>query len=250
MRRAAATAALCLCFASTAARAAGDCLVCHGEKEFKDAAGRSLFVDPAKHKASVHGALACNDCHTQIKDYPHPKKIAKVQCAACHAEPAAALPESAHAALGENACSSCHGDAHEAGLAAEIDATRCAECHADEVKELSSSVHGRGPGRETGTRRLAFRVMDRCTRSRSRRILPLRSRRRISRGPARPATATENSSPGTTFPLPILSSCTGKVCTGAPSPRETWARLPVRTATAATGSCPAASPLPLSITGK
>ena len=33
------------------------CLACHGDKGLKSEAGRSIFVDPAKHKASVHGAL-------------------------------------------------------------------------------------------------------------------------------------------------------------------------------------------------
>ena len=43
------------------------------------ASGKSISIDPAKHAASVHGTLGCNDCHATIKDFPHPNKLAKVQ---------------------------------------------------------------------------------------------------------------------------------------------------------------------------
>ena len=104
--------------------------------------GKSISVDPAKHSASVHGILSCSDCHTTIKDYPHPAKIAKVQCATCHADEAAAVPNSIHSALGEQACQSCHGNVHEVKAAADLAPRKCAECHADEVKAFRESIHG------------------------------------------------------------------------------------------------------------
>jgi len=118
------------------------CLACHGQPGFKSGAGKNISVDPAKHSASAHGSLACQDCHTTIKDYPHPAKIPRVECASCHAGEAADLPNSIHAVLGNQPCQSCHGNPHEVRPGAQIALTKCAECHAQEVKEFQDSVHG------------------------------------------------------------------------------------------------------------
>ena len=106
------------------------------------ATGKSLSIDPAKHAASVHSILGCTDCHTTIKDYPHPGKVPKVQCSACHAQEASQVPNSIHGTLGEEACRSCHGNAHEVATAVELAPAKCAECHAQEVKEFHASIHG------------------------------------------------------------------------------------------------------------
>src|ERR1039458_5496632 len=141
-------ALLCLGLASAsisaAATPAGDqeCLACHGQAGMKSDAGKSISINPAKHEASAHGVLGCRDCHTAIKDFPHPAKIAKVQCATCHADEAKAFPASAHSILGESACASCHGSVHELTTAEKLIPGKCAECHADEVKALESSIHG------------------------------------------------------------------------------------------------------------
>ena len=90
-----------------------ECLACHGEAGMKSGAGKSISIDPAKHAASAHGVLGCKDCHTDIKEFPHPTKVVKVQCATCHADEAKAFPASVHAALGQSACASCHGSVHE-----------------------------------------------------------------------------------------------------------------------------------------
>jgi len=105
--------------------------------------GRSISIDSGKHAASVHGILACTDCHTTIKDYPHPAKVARVQCLTCHEDEAGHLSASIHSTLGEHACQSCHGNAHEITSAAEISPSRCAQCHAGEVKDFKQSIHGR-----------------------------------------------------------------------------------------------------------
>ncbi len=119
------------------------CLACHGEKEMKSESGKSIFVDPAKLGASNHAALACQACHTDIKDYPHPKRIAKPQCASCHAEPAGSVPKSVHGALGAEACASCHGSAHEVQKAGRLPTKECSTCHADEVSQYQRSVHAK-----------------------------------------------------------------------------------------------------------
>ena len=105
-----------------AAPPAGDqeCLACHGQPGMKSGAGKSISIDPGKHAASAHGVLGCKDCHTDIKDFPHPSKVVKVQCATCHADEAKAFPASAHSALGESACASCHGNVHELATAEKL----------------------------------------------------------------------------------------------------------------------------------
>jgi formate dehydrogenase gamma subunit len=119
-----------------------DCLSCHGDKDVKDKAGHSVYVDQAKRKESVHGILGCTDCHTTIKEFPHPPKIARVECATCHADESSSLPNSIHAGLGEQACQLCHGNAHEIKSAAQLTPAKCAECHSQEVKDFVSSSHG------------------------------------------------------------------------------------------------------------
>jgi len=119
-----------------------DCLACHGQAGMTSDKGRSISIDPGKHAASVHGTLACKDCHQTIKDYPHPAKVRKVQCSTCHEDEAARVPNSVHGALGDTACESCHGNHHEVATAAQMAPAKCAQCHADEVKEFKRSIHG------------------------------------------------------------------------------------------------------------
>jgi formate dehydrogenase gamma subunit len=118
------------------------CLACHGQAGMTSAAGKSISIDPSKHAASVHGTLGCTDCHTTIKDSPHPDKVAKVQCLSCHTEEASHVAGSIHGAVGVGACQSCHGDPHEVAAAAQTAPTKCAQCHADEVKDFRQSIHG------------------------------------------------------------------------------------------------------------
>jgi cytochrome b subunit of formate dehydrogenase len=121
-----------------------DCMACHGQKDLQTASGQSVFVDEAKHKESVHSVVGCTDCHTDIKQFPHPARIAKVNCTACHADEAADLPKSVHSLLGTgaDACTSCHGPAHDAQPAAALVPALCAQCHGNEVKGFLSSAHG------------------------------------------------------------------------------------------------------------
>ncbi len=118
------------------------CLACHGQAGMTSSTGKSISIDPAKHAASVHGTLGCQDCHTTIKDFPHPDKVPKVQCSTCHTDEASHVAGSIHSALGDVACQSCHGDPHEVSAAAETAPAKCAQCHADEVKDFRKSIHG------------------------------------------------------------------------------------------------------------
>ena len=118
------------------------CLACHGQAGMTSDKGKSISIDPGKHAASVHGTLSCKDCHQTIKDYPHPAKVAKVQCLTCHEDEASHVPNSVHSALGDEACESCHGNHHEIAVASQMAPAKCAQCHADEVKEFKQSIHG------------------------------------------------------------------------------------------------------------
>ncbi len=117
------------------------CLACHGQPGMTSASGKSISLDPAKHSASVHGILACTDCHATIKDFPHPTKVPKVECSTCHADEASHAPASIHGAV-DVTCQSCHGNAHEVSAAAQLVPAKCAQCHADEAKDLRQSIHG------------------------------------------------------------------------------------------------------------
>jgi formate dehydrogenase gamma subunit len=103
--------------------------------------GKSISIDRAKHAESVHGILGCVDCHADIKDFPHPAKRAKVQCATCHGDESTHVAVSIHGTSGVD-CLSCHGDPHEIAPAAKTAPAKCAQCHADELKEFSQSIHG------------------------------------------------------------------------------------------------------------
>lgn len=127
---------------STSPKQDETCLACHGSAGMKSEKGKDISIDPAKHAASAHAVLACQDCHTSIKDFPHPAKIAKVQCATCHDDEAKHFATSVHSLLGENACASCHGSVHELSAAATLAPAKCQECHADEVKQFADSIHG------------------------------------------------------------------------------------------------------------
>jgi len=115
-----------LTLAASVWAAGPDCLSCHS--------------DQASLQHSVHGALGCTGCHSDIKAFPHPDKVAKVNCGSCHAESAAALDQSVHAAAKTASgptCTNCHGDAHaildsknpkSATFAANLPRT-CGACH-------------------------------------------------------------------------------------------------------------------------
>jgi len=104
--------ALLVAAAPSMAQANSDCLTCHAEAGMQDAAGHSVSVDAHKFGASIHGILKCGDCHSSIKEYPHPDQVTPVKCEACHAGQAEGLAGSVHSVKAEHPCTSCHGDAH------------------------------------------------------------------------------------------------------------------------------------------
>ncbi len=96
-----------------------DCAMCH---QPGPAGGRRVTEEPpnfdaAALRASPHAALACVSCHQDLegKEFPHPPRLAKVECASCHAAQHTQFVESVHgqaAARGEKlapGCRDCHG---------------------------------------------------------------------------------------------------------------------------------------------
>ena len=129
-----------------------NCLACHASKD----SGAPL-VDVAQFSASRHGQASCGGCHADVKDYPHPAKIAKATCVSCHRKEASQYNASVHGrakAHGDRdaaICLSCHGGNGHAILKgsdplssvsqANLPKT-CAKCHSD--PELARR-HGLSP---------------------------------------------------------------------------------------------------------
>lgn len=131
-----ALAALSFFLAPGPLHAQSECLVCHGDKSMSSGAGHSLYVNGKTFSASVHGILPCTGCHTDIKGFPHPAHVAKVQCKTCHTDQASALAGSVHA---NHACTTCHGDGNPHAIFPKSDARSsvyplniprtCGRCH-------------------------------------------------------------------------------------------------------------------------
>jgi Cytochrome c7 and related cytochrome c len=96
-----------------------ECLACHGERSLTTVrAGKtvSLFVDAKKFSASIHGTLGCTGCHADITEYPHPQRVARVNCGVCHSGEGGQYTRSVHGkaiARGDPLaprCVNCHGN--------------------------------------------------------------------------------------------------------------------------------------------
>lgn len=136
--------------AASSAPAIAECLTCHAEPSLTRADGRPVVVDPATYEASVHGraGLECTACHTDLTgpvELPHPAPLARVDCATCHQDAAAAYGRSIHARSRERVpdspaptCSDCHGT-HDIRAAADPESrtfpltlpATCGRCHGD-----------------------------------------------------------------------------------------------------------------------
>lgn len=129
--------------------AAPNCIECHADK------GGPQF------KASIHGSIGCADCHSDIKAFPHPEKVAKVNCSICHAAAVPKVAQSVHAKASGQPCLSCHGDAHEILPATDPKSNvyplniprTCGTCHGDKkvtaehnlpevYSQYMDSIHG------------------------------------------------------------------------------------------------------------
>ena len=110
--------ALVLCFAGIA-RAKMDtqlCLACHNASAPKTdhVKGVSLYVNAKLFKPSIHAAIGCPSCHTDIDGFPHKLPTRKVSCSGCHPTQDAAYRRSVHAEGAKKipGCLDCHGNPH------------------------------------------------------------------------------------------------------------------------------------------
>ncbi|MBK7974038.1 MAG: hypothetical protein IPK07_12445 [Deltaproteobacteria bacterium] len=149
-----------------------DCLGCHDDETLTetlpDGKEISVYTDPKKFDASVHGSLACVDCHSTLEEVPHDDVLPKVDCASCHEDEAKDYATSIHGmskSMGASAaagCADCHGK-HDI-LAADDTESRvykmnlpktCASCHSspgltkeyrmrypEAPDQYSESIHG------------------------------------------------------------------------------------------------------------
>jgi len=145
------------------------CLTCHGEPDMKRSDGRPVTVDPKRFEHSVHSPLACVDCHADLAkttDFPHPEKLAKVDCASCHDDQAKQLAASVHTRRPHGngpplSCVECHRQPHEILPASDPESATnklkiedtCGRCHGDGsapdgfrgpavARMFSDSIHG------------------------------------------------------------------------------------------------------------
>ena len=102
--------------------ASADCLACHSDTTLTGSVNGkavSLYVNEQAFRNSVHGALNCTDCHTDIKAIPHAEVLPMPDCKSCHGAEAATYESSVHGkaikAGDKNAaqCVSCHGGVHQ-----------------------------------------------------------------------------------------------------------------------------------------
>ncbi|WP_075073209.1 cytochrome c3 family protein [Longilinea arvoryzae] len=155
------------------------CLLCHQEEgktlEFPSGEALSVVISPEMFGGSVHVNLACQTCHINIADFPHPENSAQTAreytlqyqntCLQCHPDQAAETADNAHAKArndpnnpnAQNAptCVDCHNPHTQTviqkdekgrlnGLELAASAKTCAKCHNQIYQEYSQSVHGEG----------------------------------------------------------------------------------------------------------
>ena len=142
--------------AQTARPTSDDCQTCHAEPSMTRADGRPVVVDPKAFAASIHAPLACVDCHADLAaatEFPHAERLAPVNCAACHDEPAKGFALSAHGAALRlttvaPTCSECHGS-HDIRRRTDLDSrvhpskvsATCGTCHANQQRLYGESIH-------------------------------------------------------------------------------------------------------------
>lgn len=137
-------------FASTVQTEEGikneDCLACHD----------SFHYD--KFLSSVHRSNLCTSCHADIKEIPHPEKLAPVNCAHCHRLESEVYDSSDHGMAVKwgapaASCLSCHGNPHELLSARDPQSPvyrlnipkTCATCHEDQKKMAKYSLLEKQP---------------------------------------------------------------------------------------------------------
>jgi len=91
------------------------CVACHNA--FPAKAGKNLHVDASLFNSSVHAALGCQSCHSDVTAIPHQGPAREVSCGGCHPTQDSAYRRSVHASVRTGraipGCLDCHGNPHE-----------------------------------------------------------------------------------------------------------------------------------------
>lgn len=130
------------------------CLACHGQKGMD-----APFVDVDAFSRSIHGKNLCASCHADIREVPHPPKLAMVSCSRCHRLESQIYLSSDHGkavARGKQeaaSCKDCHGHSHTLLNSRNpkspvnrlnIEAT-CKRCHGDPKRMANVRLTERDP---------------------------------------------------------------------------------------------------------
>ncbi|HMA17985.1 MAG TPA: cytochrome c3 family protein [Thermoanaerobaculia bacterium] len=94
-----------------------DCASCHepAARVGKRKAGEAPGFNARALKASPHADVDCTSCHADIKELPHPEKLARVDCGGCHGEEQKQYTASVHGKKAAQrdafapGCTTCHG---------------------------------------------------------------------------------------------------------------------------------------------
>jgi len=142
------------------------CLSCHDTPGFRTtlSSGEELYigVDAVMYYESTHGSrgYACVQCHTEIKEYPHPENTATTvreynlanyeTCRQCHEDKFEATLDSTHQKsladgnMAAAVCTDCHGihDIHTPSENRADVPLMCEKCHSEIYNLYEESVHG------------------------------------------------------------------------------------------------------------
>ncbi len=146
------------------------CLTCHQQEglylTFPSGEALPVTMDGVELAGSMHAALRCQDCHSDVTGYPHGTPPAanhrdlqlhySHSCANCHTDQAMQEVDSIHAQLQAGGvreaavCADCHGShnvqpisqAKHPELPATASAEICAQCHSAIHSQFADSVHG------------------------------------------------------------------------------------------------------------
>jgi hypothetical protein len=149
-----------------------DCLACHADPTATRSNGTAVAVDPQVFGDSKHAAMACVDCHADLatlQEFPHPDRLAPVNCATCHDTAQEQYAQGVHGVARQNGrtlaatCVDCHsthgirGSDDPASPTSHLNLpAMCATCHGNpdiikrghiEIGDVATlyhdSIHGR-----------------------------------------------------------------------------------------------------------
>ena len=110
------TIVLMLASISARSQTNDDCLACHEDPDLTtERQGKevSLSVDERTYRKSVHGEMACADCHTAIEELPHDEMLPRVDCGDCHSDEAETYQWHGRLEVRDGgdipSCADCHG---------------------------------------------------------------------------------------------------------------------------------------------